>query len=106
MTEISLQSESTKNSQFPIIKEKEESIEQQDELQSSTADSNLNRSIDNLSSKDMRGNLNIAKEIAFSKRKLSAPIPFSQNMILNIEKLGKGPKRAYFDKLLSNGFFN
>ena len=104
MTEISSQAEDSKNRQFP--KEKEETVEQQDEQQSSTAASNLNTSIDNLSPKNMRPNLDITEEIALSKRKLSAPISFSQNMRFNIEKLGKGPKRAYYDKLLCKGFFN
>ena len=107
MTENSLQSEDSKNKQFPEVKEKEENCEQQDDLQSSTAASNLNKSIDNLSLKNMISNLDITEEIqALSKRKLSAPISFSQTMRFNIERLGKGPKRAYFDKLLSKGFFN
>ena len=46
--EIITQSEETKNNKISNVKEKEEKIEQQDDFQSSTSTSNLNKSIDNL----------------------------------------------------------
>ena len=93
----------TKNYQKEV-KEKEEKIEQQDDFQSSTSTSNLNKSNDNLTPNDLQSLLDRTEKINIqSKRKLSAPISISPNIILNIEKLEKGAKSSYYNKLISQG---
>ena len=98
------QFEKAKNNQIPEIKEREEKIEQQDDFQSSTTTSNLNKSIDNLAPSDLQSLLDKTEKInTQSRRKLSAPISISPNIILNIEKLEKGAKSSYYNKLISQG---
>ena len=73
--EIKNHSEKIKNDQMPEIKEKEEKIEQQDDFQSSTSASNLNKSIDNIAPSDLQSLLDRTEKInTQSRRKLSAPI--------------------------------
>ena len=80
-----------------------EERDHQEELQSSTSVSNLNKSIDNLSPKNFKSTLDLSEEIkAQCKRKLSAPIP--QNISLFIDKLGQGPRGSYYSKLMCKGF--
>ena len=78
--------------------------EQQDEFQSSTSASNLNKSIDCLGPNKLGENLDFTEIIKEEyKRKLSAPISISQNMGLNIAKLARCPRSSYFSKLISKG---
>ncbi len=97
MTENSLSENTQKINQLPNLKEESE---QQDEFQCSTASSNLDNSVDNLSTKNKTSELDII-DPAQSKRKNSAPI--SQIIGVNITKLGKGPKSSYFNKLFCKG---
>lgn len=97
MTENTLSENTEKINQLPNLKEESE---QQDELQSSTAASNLDNSVDNLSTKNKISELD-SIDLAQSKRKNSAPI--SQIIGLNIARLGKGPKSSYFNKLFCKG---
>lgn len=86
------------------LKEKEEKIEQQDDFQSSTTEPNLNKSIDNLVPSDLQTLLDRKEKINIqSRRKLSAPISISPNILLNIEKMEKGAKTSYYNKLISQG---
>ena len=102
--EIKNQSKKIKNDQMPEIKEKEEKIEQQEDFQSSTSASNLNKSIDNLAPSDLQPLLDRTEKInTQSRRKLSAPISITPNIILNIEKIGKGAKSSYYNMLISKG---
>ena len=78
--------------------------EQQDEFQSSTSASNLNKSIDNLGPNNLGENLDFTETIKEQfKRKLSAPISISQNIELNLRKLARCPRNSYFNKLLCKG---
>ena len=102
--EIITQSEETKNNKISNVKEKEEKIEQQDDFQSSTSTSNLNKSIDNLAPNDLQSLLDRTDKINIqSRRKLSAPISITPNIIFNIEKYGKGARSSYYNKLISQG---
>ena len=79
--------------------------EEQDENQSSTSASNLNKSIDNLSHKDLQSHLDFTKKIQEQyKRKLSTPLSISQNIGLNITKLSKCPRSSFYNKLICKGF--
>ena len=101
MTETTTNIEQTKNDQLFNVKGEEE---QQDECQSSTSASNLNKSIDGLCPKNLGANLDFTEIIKEQyKRKLSAPISISQNMGLNITKLAKCPRNSYFNKLICKG---
>ncbi len=97
MTEYSLSENTQRINQLPNLKEESE---QQDEFQCSTEASNLNNSVDNLSTNNKISELDII-DPAQLKRKYSAPI--SQIIGLNITKLGKGPKSSYFNKLFCKG---
>ena len=84
-----------------ISKEERDHLE---ELQSSTSASILNKSIDNLSPKNLKSSLELNEEVqAQCKRKLSAPISIPQNIGLLINKLGQGPRGSYYSKLISKG---
>ena len=99
MTETSTNIEQTKTCHN--IKGEEE---QQEEFQSSTSASNLNKSIDNLGPNNLGENLDFTETIKEQfKRKLSAPISISQNMGLNITTLAKCPRNSYFNKLICKG---
>ena len=101
MIEATTNIEQTKTNQISNIKGEEE---QQDEFQSSTSASNLNKSIDNLGPNNLGANLDFTEVIKeHYKRKLSAPISISQNMRLNITKLARCPRGSYFSKLISKG---
>ena len=98
MTETTINMEQTKTNQ---LKGEEE---QQDEFQSSTSASNLNKSIDCLGPNKLGENLDFTEIIKQEyKRKLSAPISISQNMGLNITKFARCPRNSYFNKLICKG---
>ena len=95
---------STNSSMSNVQLELKEENEQLDELRCSTTASNLNRSIDNLAAKDLlKSELGTIGESQW-KRKLSAPL---SNMVrFNINKLGKGPRGSYYNKLFCKGFLS
>ena len=99
MTETTTNIEQTKTDQLFDVKGEEE---QQDEFQSSTSASNLNKSIDGLVPKNLGENLDFTETIKEqNKRKFSAPLSIS--MGLNIAKLARCPRNSYFSKLISKG---
>ena len=101
MTETTTNIEQTDSNKLSNIKNEEE---QQDEFQSSTSASNLNKSIDYLGPIGLGANLDFTEKIKENyKRKLSAPISISPNMELNILKLARCPRKSYFNKLIYKG---
>ena len=95
---------STNSSINNIQLDLKEENEHLDELRCSTTASNLNRSIENLAPKDiLKSELGFICESQW-KRKLSAPL--SDMVRLNINKLGKGTRGSYYNKLFCKGFFS
>jgi hypothetical protein len=95
--------EQTKTGHLLNIKEEEE---QQDENQSSTSCSNLNKSIDNLGPDVLKSNLDFTEKSHDQfKRKLSAPNTVSQNISLHFTKMKNDPRGSYFNKLMCKGLF-
>ena len=87
-----------------IYKEISEEAEHQEELQSSTSASILNKSNDNLGPNNINQLLDIKEEIeSQTKRKFSAPITISQIQVLNINKFGRGPRSSYYNQLFCKG---
>jgi hypothetical protein len=81
-----------------------EERDHQEELQSSTAASNLNKSIDNISPRNLKSALDLGEEVQPQcRRKLSAPISIPQNIGLLINRLGQGLRGSYYSKLISKG---
>lgn len=88
----------TKTSLSKCIKEEDEL---QDDNRLSTAASELNKSLENLGPKNI--NIEFIDQKDLVNRKHSAPCSSSSNLSLNLLKCGKGPKGAYFNKLLCKG---
>ena len=68
-----------------------EERDHQEELQSSTAASNLNKSIDNISPRNLKSALDLGEEVQ------------PQNIGLLINRLGQGLRGSYYSKLISKG---
>ena len=81
-----------------------EERDHQEGLQSSTTASNLNKSIDNLSPKNLKSALDFGEEVQpLCRRKLSAPISINQNIGLLINRFGQGSRGSYYSKLICKG---
>ena len=89
------------------VNEEEKNEEQQllTSTSSSTSMSSTNNQYNELS--EMKSKT-ILKNIINNKnvRKLSTPLSFSENFVLNFIKLGKETRSSYFNKLISKGLLN
>ena len=80
-------------------------VEHQDEL-TTTENSNLNNSSDNLSPKELKSDLEFSKKIEHFTRKLSAPNPQFLSLTLNQINAENRLRCSYIDRLLFKGLLN
>ena len=94
------------NKEISQNKEKDEKY-YESQLSSTNSSSSINISNDNLGEKPtfLVQNLEKLEQIS-SQRKLSAPVSFSENFVLNFIKIKKETHGSYFNKLLNKGLLN
>ena len=94
------------NKEISQNKEKDEKY-YESQLSSTNSSSSINISNDNLGEKPtfLVQNLEKLEQIS-SQRKLSAPVSFSENFVLNFIKIKKETRGSYFNKLLNKGLLN
>ena len=94
------------NKEISQNKEKDEKY-YESQLSSTNSSSSINISNDNLGEKPtfLVQNLEKLEQIS-SQRKLSAPVSFSENFVLNFIKTKKETRGSYFNKLLNKGLLN
>ena len=96
-----------KNKEISQSKENDEERQLYDSQISSTSSSSINPVNQNYGIKSKLLLKNLAQlEQCYNQRKLSAPVSFSENFVLNFTKIKRETRGSYFNKLINKGILN